>query len=151
VVLAGKYLATIANDGFGYVELPAADGKDVQKPQLVDLAGDGRSAVLVRYTERGEGGAREVLAAFRATPSGLSRFFAVELGKQVGNGRLATKLTLKPRGKATDVIVDVQPATDMTAERYQEAPASDMEAILLPWSGPKRVTYTFGGDGYQKR
>ncbi len=151
LVLAGKYLAAITGDSYGYVEIPVADGKDIQKPALVDLAGDGRQAFLVRYTERGEGGAREVLAAFRPDRAGVKRVFAVELGKQLAGGRLTTKLTMKPRGKATDLVIDVAPADGLTAERYTEAAATDMEPILLPWSGPKRVTFSFSGDQYQKR
>ncbi len=151
IVLAGKYLAQITSEGFGYVELPAADGQDIQKPELVDLAGDGRVAVVLRYTERGEGGSREVLAAFRPVGAELRRVFAVELGKRVGSGRLATKLVLKRRGRATNLVVEAVPAEGLTAERYEEAPATDMEPILLPWSSAKKATFSFSGDKYQRR
>ncbi len=150
LVLAGKYLGMVS-DGYSYLELPVADGKDVRDPQLVDLGGDGRQAVLLRYTERGGGGSREVLAAYRVSGTELRCVFAVEVGKQLPTGRLVTKLTLKKHGRGTDLVLEAQPAEGLNAGNYNEAAATDVLPILLPWTADKRATYGFTGDDFVKR
>ena len=150
LVLAGKYIGVVS-DGYSYLELPVADGKDVRDPQLVDLAGDGRQALLLRYTERGGGGAREVLAAYRVSGTEVRRVFAVEVGKQTSAGKLASKVTLKKHGRGTDLVVEAQPAQGLNAGNYNEAAATDVLPILLPWTADKRATYGFIGEDFVKR
>ena len=150
LVLAGKYIAMIS-DGFSFIELPVTDGKDVRDPELVELAGDGRTALLLRYTERGGDGSRDVLAAFRPDGSSLRRVFAAEIGKQTRAGRLTTKVTLKKHGRGTDVVLEAQPAQGLDANNYSESPAADIVPILLPWSADKRATYGFSGNEYRLR
>lgn len=150
LVLAGRYLAALG-DGYAYVELPVADGKDVHDPELVDLAGDGRQALLLRYTERGGEGSREVLAVFRAAGPQLKRVFAAEIGKRTASGKLSAKVTLKRRGKATDLLFEAQPAEGLTEASYAEAPATDLIPILLPWSAESRATFSFSGTDYQRK
>lgn len=149
LVLAGKVLAALG-DGYGYVELPVRDGSDVHDPQLVDLAGDGRHEVVLRYIEHGEGGSRDVLAAYRLDGNQLNRVFAAEVAKQTNSGKLSTKWTLAKRGRGTDIVLEAQPAQGLTAASYKEEPASDVEPILLPWA-QKRAVYTFSGDGYKRK
>jgi hypothetical protein len=151
LILAGKLVAVVG-DGYGFVELPVADGGDVRNPRLVDLAGDGRPTVVLEYTERGGGGERVVLAAFRPEGNGVRRVFAAEIGKRTSEGgRLSSKVDLKRHGKATDIVLSAQPAQGLTADTYKEAPASDLVPILLPWAAPKKAVYTFSGDGYTQK
>jgi hypothetical protein len=56
LVVAGRNLAAIT-DGYVYLELPIQSRADVKDVRLVDLAGDGREALALRYVERGAGGA----------------------------------------------------------------------------------------------
>ena len=149
LVLAGKLVAAIG-DGYAYVELPVADGTDVRAPQLVDLAGDGHPAVVLQYVERGEGGERTVLAAFRPVGAEVKRVFAAEIGKRSADGRLTSKVELKKRGKATDIVLVAEPAQGFTADNYKETAASDIVPILLPWTPEKKASFTFSGDGYQR-
>jgi hypothetical protein len=150
LLLVGKLVAVVG-EGYSYVELPVHDGTDVKNPQLVDLAGDGRQAVLLEYVERGEGGERTVLAAFRPSGDKVERIFAAEIGKRAPGGRLASKVELKKHGKATDLVLVAQPAVGFTAETYKEAAAADIIPILLPWPRPTRATYTFTAEGYKQR
>jgi hypothetical protein len=150
LVLAGKLVAVVG-EGYAFVELPVADGNDVRSPRLVDLAGDGRKAVLLEYIERGEGGERTVLAAYRPSGDKIERVFAAEIGKRTTAGKLQSKVDLRRRGKATDVVLTAQPAQGLSAETYKEQPASDVVPILLPWEAGKKATFTFNGDGYQRR
>jgi hypothetical protein len=150
LLLAGKLLA-IVGDGYAYVELPVSDGTDVRSPQLVDLAGDGRQAVLLEYVERGEGGERTVLAAFRPNGDKIERVFAAEIGKRTPAGKLHSKVDVKKRGRKTELVLTALPAEGLTADTYKEAPASDVLPILLPWPKPGKATFTFTSDGFQQK
>ncbi|MEO6953706.1 MAG: hypothetical protein ABI321_18025 [Polyangia bacterium] len=149
-VQAGKYLAALT-DGYTFVELPVSDGTDVKDPRLVDLAGDGRPAVLLRYIERDGEGSREILAAYRLSGATLQRVFAAEVGKHTPGGTLVTKVTLRSHGRGTDLVLEAQAAQGLSTATYSEAPATDVEPILLPWTAAKRAVYTFSGDGFQKK
>ena len=149
-VLAGKYVAALT-DRYTFVELPVSDGTDVQDPQLVDLAGDGRPCVVLRYTERGGDGSRDILAAYRMSGTQLQRIFAAEVGKHTPGGTLVTRVTVKPRGHGSDLVLEAQPPQRLTSATYSEAPVTDVEPILLPWTDEKRVVYGFSATGYQRR
>lgn len=149
-LLAGRYLAVIS-DGYVYMELPFKDRKDLREARVVDLAGDGREALVLRYVERGAGGAREVLAAYRADAEQIRRSFAAETGKQIGANKIANKVSFVRRGKATDIVVEAGSATGFTQDSYREAPADDMIPVMLPWSDDRRARYQFRGDEYLRQ
>jgi hypothetical protein len=149
-VLAGRYLAVLS-DGFVFLELPFADRKDLHDIKLVDLAGDGREAVILRYAERGGPGAREVLAVYRAAgDEQVARVFACEVGKSSGANRLDSKVSFVKRGRATDIVVEAGAATGFSQANYHESPAQDMLPILLPWGEERRARYQFSGDEYRR-
>ena len=150
IVLVGKLIALVS-EGYSYVELPVADGKDVAHPQIVDLAGDGRQAILLEYVERGDSGERTILAAYRPDGDKLTRIFAAEIGKRTQAGKLSTRYTLRRHGRATDLVLEAMPAQGLDATSYKEAPAADVLPILLPWSTTKKATYAFSGDGYTQK
>lgn len=150
VVLAGHLLAAIT-DGFVYVELPFKSRADVKDARVVDLAGDGRQAVVVRYVEHGAGGSREVLACWRVTgDSEIRRVFAAETAKVTPQGRIDAKVAFVKRGRATDIVIDAGAATGLTAASYGESPADDMIPLMLPWAPDKHARYQFAGDEYKR-
>jgi hypothetical protein len=149
-VLAGRWLAVLS-DGFLFIELPFKDKKDLRDLRLVDLAGDGRDAVVMRYLERGQGGAREVLAVYRPVgDSQIGRVFACETGKSAGANHIDDKVSFVKRGRATDILVEAGAAAGFTQANYQESPAEDMAPILLPWGDDKKARYQFSGDEYRR-
>jgi hypothetical protein len=149
IVLAKKTLAVISDE---YVFMDVPFGKeDVKDARLVDLAGDRRDALVVRYAEKGGGGAREVLAVYRPLSGGqISRMFAIEVAKSHSGSRLDTKVSFVKHGKATDLVLEAQPAVGFSAQTFQEQAADDMIPILLPWSDDRRARYEFRGDEYQR-
>lgn len=153
VVIAGRLLAAIT-DGFVYVELPFKSRTDVKDARLADLAGDGRQAVVLRYAERGSGGAREVLAAYRVVgDSEIRRVFAAEVGKTTAAGHVEDKVAFVKRGRATDIVVDAGAASGLTAASYSEAPADDLIPVMLPWAPTpdgRHARYQFSGDEYKR-
>jgi hypothetical protein len=150
VLMAGRYLAVVS-DGFLFLELPFSSQKDLREVKLVDLAGDGREAVVMRYVERGGSGSREVLAVFRPLGDAqIARVFACEVGKAAGPRRIDDKVSFVKRGRATDIVVEAGAAAGFDKASYQEAPAQDMIPILLPWDDDKKARYQFSGDEYQR-
>lgn len=147
VLLVGKYLVAITEE-YSYVGLPVMERADVREIRLVDLAGEGREAVLVRYVERGGVGTREVLAAFRLTGEGMTRTFGCEVAKSLGGRRLETRVTLAKRGEASDIVVEALPALGWDETTYKERPAEDLVSIPLPWGEARRLRFHFKGDDY---
>jgi hypothetical protein len=151
LIMAGRYLAALT-DSYTYLELPFRDRRDLKDTKLVDLAGDGREALVLRYVERGSGGSREVLAVYRVVgESEIRRSFAAEVSKAVGAQRLDTKVTYQKRKRATDIVLDAAPAVGFTQASYHEAEASDIIPILLPWADDHHAIYQFAGDEYSRK
>jgi hypothetical protein len=150
VVCAGRYLAFIT-DGYVFIELPVKSRADIKDARVVDLAGDGHGAVVVRYVERGGGGARDVLAAYRMVGDGeIRRVFAAEVGKQAPQGRVEDKVAFVKRGRATDIVIDAGPASGVSQATWNESPADDMIPVLLPWGEDRHARYQFTGDEYKR-
>src|SRR5258706_377002 len=63
VLLAGRYLVLVS-DGYIYQELPFRDRSDLREARIVDLAGDGPDALVLRYRERADSAPRELLPAY---------------------------------------------------------------------------------------
>jgi hypothetical protein len=150
VVLAGRYAAAIT-DGFTFIELPFKERKDLKDVRVIDLAGDGRDALVMRYLERGSTGAREVVAAWRFEGDNVRRVFAAEVGKFQGANKIEDKVSFLKRGRATDILIEAGPAVGFTQASYQESPAEDIAPILLPWGDDKKARYQFRGDEYLRQ
>jgi len=163
-VAAGRFLAFIT-DGYVFIELPVKSRADVKEAKVVDLAGDGRSAIVMRYVERGGAGplpkdrgaagpvsgTRDVLAAWRVVgDSEIRRVFAAEVGKQGPAGRVDDKVAFVRRGRATDILVDAGTAPGLSAATWRETPADDMIPVMLPWSDDRHARYQFQGDEYKR-
>jgi hypothetical protein len=150
VLLAGRYLV-IVSDGYVYQELPFHDRNDLREARLVDLAGDGRDALVLRYRERADSGSRELIAAYR--PEGADkvvRIFAHEVAKFAGASKLENKVSFVRRGHATDLVVEAGPASGFTQASWREAPSRDAIPILLPWADDRKARYQFSGDEYRQ-
>jgi hypothetical protein len=150
VIMAGKYMAAIS-DGYLYQELPFRDRTDMKDARVLDLAGDGRGALVVQYTERAAAGSRDVLAVYRFDGDRVSRTLAVEIAKQQGGSRVEDKVSFVKRGKATDIVIEAGSATGFNKDTYKESPAEDMIPILLPWGDERRAHYQFRGDEYLRK
>jgi len=148
VVWAGRYVG-ILGQGFAYIELPAASAKDVLEVRVVDLAGDGKSNVLARYIERGNGGSREVLAVWNIRNQTIGRIFAHEIGKTFGRARLTNVWELVPKkGKRRghDLVIRAGAAAGVTPDTWNETPAEDMVPVLLPWAEKTKEIWRFDND-----
>jgi hypothetical protein len=151
MVLAGRYAAAIAGDGFTFIELPVKDRKDLKDVRVVDLAGDGRDALVLRWVERSSAGARELVGAWRFDGESVHRTFVAEVGKQQGSNRIDNKVSFVRRGKATDILIEPGTAAGFTAATWRESPAEDAIPVMLPWGDDKKAQYQFRGDEYLRK
>jgi hypothetical protein len=154
VLVVGKNLAVVGEE-YAYVGLPVRSAADIKEVQVVDLAGTGRDAILVRYVERGGGGMREVLAVYSMGGEGLRRMLGIEVTKATerGDRRLETKVTLVPpkrRGQGTELVVEALPAVGWREADFREARDEELVPIPLPWSKERRLRFQFTGDGYTR-
>jgi hypothetical protein len=150
VLLAGRYLVMVS-DGYIYQELPFRDRSDLREARIVDLAGDGRDALVLRYREHGGAGSRELLAAYRADGADkVVRIFAHEVGKFAGASKVEDKVSFVRRGHATDLVVEAGAASGFTQASWRESPARDAIPILLPWGDDRKARYQFSGDEYRQ-
>jgi hypothetical protein len=150
VIMAGRYAAAIS-DGYVFVELPFKSRSDLKDARVIDLAGDGRHALVLRYVERGGSGARELVAVYRFGGDTVQRVFAAETAKSQGANRIDDKVSYVRRGKATDILIEAGAATGFSAESYKESPAEDVIPILLPWGDDRKARYQFRGDEYLRQ
>jgi hypothetical protein len=74
-----QYLAALSDEGsFVYIKMPWRERSDFREARIVDLAGDGRQALVTRYRDRGDDGdTREMVAMWRLpSESHIRRVFA---------------------------------------------------------------------------
>jgi hypothetical protein len=149
LVIAGRTMAVIS-DEYVYLELPAQSRADVKDVKVIDLAGDGREAVVVRYVERGGGGTRELLTVYRPGGAEIRRGFSAELARTNGSVHVEDKVSFVKRGRATDIVIEPGSASGVTQASWREPAAEDAVPIMLPWETDKRARYQFSGDEYKR-
>jgi len=137
-------------NGYFYTALPVASPNDVREARLVDLTGDGRDDVVLRYVERGGGGRRTVLAVHSFRGEDLVRVFAVETRKEVSGRFVESEVEI--RGHGADTRIEVRPgrARGFDAQNLREASSADMEPVLLPWGPIARRVYRFDGTRFAR-
>jgi hypothetical protein len=148
VVLVHNVIGLITAENYQYVQLPVDQASDITGIDLVDLAGDGRDWILVRYTQRGEGGSRDILAAYRTSGDSFVTPWAHEVEKKVGDNVLMDdwQYAEDDDNDGSDIVVSSKPPTGFTQATYQETPATDVIPIVLPWPDAKKTErFTFDG------
>jgi hypothetical protein len=156
VLASGKdtqYLAALSEEGgFVYVKMPWRARGDLRDARVLDLAGDGREALVFRYRERGSAGdTREVLGIWRVpSESHIRRVFAAEVGRSAGDRRIENSVRFLRRGRANDLVIEAGSAKGFSASNYSIETTSDRMPILLPWGDERRARYQFIGDQYRR-
>ena len=158
-VVAGGKVIGILSDGFFVLELPVRDARDVRKVDIVDLRGDGTMSILTELRQYGQGGSRDIVAIWQVAGGGqVERVLAFEVRKEMAGKVLANRWSLVAknkykRGKSKtarghDIVIEVADSdvTGWDEDSYNEAPAVDVRAILLPWSDETSAVYTFEGN-----
>jgi hypothetical protein len=163
-VVAGGRTLGVLTDSFGFVDLPVESPGDLERVELVDFDGDGRSSLLAHYRQHGGGGSREVVSVWTVGAGGLERSLGFEVALELGGRKLVNRWSLVPaglhradrparrsraaRGKL-DVLVEVGPDDnagwdEASFARITSSP--DTRPILTPWSERRAVVYYFDGE-----
>lgn len=142
----------VPNGGYFYFRLPVQKAADIHWLKLLDLDGDRQKEIIVRYTQRGGGGERTIVAVYRFdSVNKFVRPFAQEVRKAQGTRSIENRLTFrKRRRRGYDIVVDKPKARGFTVENFREQPASDLNEIILPWAAKKKRAYRFEGDQYSE-
>lgn len=158
VLLVGRTLGIVGQGmpegGFYYVELPARSADHVRWIRLVELNGDGKLEIVVRYVEHAANGRREIVELYRFNSAGkLVRPFAHEVLKGQGSRVLTNRVRFaKRRGaRGLDLVIDRPAARGFDARNYREERSTSIYPILLPWDEPKQQTFRFEGDVFSVR
>lgn len=151
LVLAGRYIAVI-HDGYSYREAPVQHRREVKEVNLLDLAGDGRQALVLRYVEEGQGGAKRELLAIYRFGAEVQRLFVAEVARSVDKSLLQSKVTWQKRGKATDLVIEAGVAQGFGAENFRDWGGEEIVGLALPWGPPedKKQRYQFTGNEYRR-
>lgn len=149
--------------GYAYLTLAEfADAADIHDMSARDLTGDGDADLIVR-------GVRhiavphgvvdsEVMLVYEVNGETISRVFGIEAGRQQGKKRVQglVQFVPSPGGRSFDVLAAPGRASGWTARTYPWAQAqpgsggSDVEPLLLPWSGIPSVRYAWNGSQFVK-
>ena len=138
--------------GYFYFQLPVKHPQDIEWVKLLDLNGDRQKEIVVRLTQRGNGGWRSLIEVYRFNSvNKFGRWFGHELAKGQGPRRIDNRLRFKRRRGGLDIVVDQPVARGFDAQNYREEPAVDVHSIVLPWDEKKVRVFRFEGDDYGER
>jgi hypothetical protein len=144
-IVAGGTVIGILTDQYAFVSLPVQSAADVKKVDLLPLA-TGFSIVSAVVRQSGGGGSRDLLMLWTVWSGQLEPLAQIEIRKQLGTSTLEAGYRIAKGKKGPELIVEPKPAVGFTAETWNEEPASDAEAIVLPWDTTKAgVAYYLRG------
>ncbi len=166
VVLVGKDIVVFGpgfkgGTGYSFVTLAQfADPADVTEMSARDLTGDGNADLIVRGVRHrnADGGNvdSEMLFVYQVSSDAITRVFGIETARERGSKRVQglVQFIPAPGNKTFDVLAAPGRATGWTEKTYpwaQDPPGgSDVEPLLLPWSGISSVRYRWNGTGFAK-
>lgn len=150
-IVAGGTVIGILTDQFAYVSMPAASAADVKKVELLPL-GTAIKVVSAVVRQSGNGGSRDLLMLWTVWSGQLTPLGQIEIRKQLGANVLEASYAIVKGPKGPELRVEPRPAVGFTAETWNEEPASDADAIVLPWDPTKGgVAYTLRGAELARR
>lgn len=150
-VVAGGTVIGILTDQFAFVSMPAASAADVRNIELLPL-GNALKVVSAVVRQSGNGGNRDLLMLWTVWSGQLTPLAQIEIRKQIGSNVLESSYAIVKGAKAPELRVEPKPAVGFTAETWNEEPATDADAIVLPWDTAKGgVAYTLRGAELARR
>jgi hypothetical protein len=144
VVVVDRFMVVLGpgyreGKSYDFFALPVRDSAGVRSAELLDLTGNGRSEVVLRLRQSNEHGSRDVWQVLGVTEQGIRPLWGVELRKETAAGSVEASLAVRPQRRGPPVVaVQIGQANGLGPDTFREAPARDVEPILLPW-GPVRA------------
>ncbi len=145
---------------FAFITVGVSEAKDILDVTARDLTGDGKAEVVVRGVLRAKaskelGGdivTRHALFVYKASDGGVTRIFAAETGRALGDNRILGTVLFVPSGRGTRIELRPGRAVGWTEASYPFPPdttaAGGLEPLLLPWSGASPRSYAWNGSQF---
>ncbi len=152
-IVAGGTVIGVLTDRFAFVAMPVAKPADVREVKLVPLGVNGHMIIAAVIRQFGNGGSRDLLMLWTVWSGQLEPLAQIEIRKEMGANVLDTswKVVPGPR-KLPELVVEPKPAVGFTADTWNEEPAGDAHAIVVPWDPAKSgVGYTLTGAELTRR
>ncbi|MEN9577567.1 MAG: hypothetical protein RJA70_576 [Pseudomonadota bacterium] len=155
IVAFGKHFRT--GTSYVYTTVGVKEAADILDVTARDVTGDGRAEVIVRavihvQASKQLGGdvvSRHALFIYKIEQSGVTRVFAAETGRSLGEKSILGLIRFVPSGKGLELELLPGRAVEWTEKTYpfpqDSTPYGGLEPLLLPWSGIAPKRYAFDG------
>jgi hypothetical protein len=151
-LVAGGTVIGVLTDQFAYVSLPVAQPADVRKIELLPFGARGTKVVSAVARQSGNGGSRDLLMLWTVWSGQLQPLAQIEIRKEQGGNLLESSYKLVKGKKGTELWVEPKPAVGFTEDTWNEQPADDADAIVLPWDTTRSgVAYSVNGAEIERR
>ncbi len=153
IVHVGRFLLVMGDgyrdgDGYDFLALPIQGPQDVMAAELRDFTADGKKELFLRVRQHGERGTRDLWSLYSFTCTAIRPLFAIEQRKALAGGHVESRIRVRGGRGAPRIEVAAGSATGIAPEDWNEAPATDAEAILLPWGPVLARTYRWDGQRF---
>jgi hypothetical protein len=148
----GGTVIGVLTDQYGYVSMPASAAADVIKVELLPLGPKGSQIISALVRQIGNGGSRDLLMLWTVWSGQLQPLVAIEVKKEMGGNVLEATWKIAKGKKGPELVVEPKPAIGFTADNFNEVPAEDADAIIVPWDDKKAgIAYTVTGKEITRR
>jgi len=135
---------------YSFHQLPITQASDARSAELRDLTGDGKAELIVVVRQRNAQGERDLWQVLALNGERPTPVFGIEVRKSMSAGSVeATVRVLRARGRgAPEIELQAGRAHGLDRESYQEAPATDVQPILLPWGPIRSRRFRWNGSSF---
>jgi hypothetical protein len=133
-VLMGGVVVGVLTSQFAFVNLPAANPKDILSRGTLPLGKPGHHVIYAVVRQKFDTGSRDLLLLFTVWSGQLQPLGSFEIRKQIASNIFETTYQAS-KGKAgtTELTLTAKPAIGFTQDNYQPSTEPDVDAIMLPW------------------
>ncbi len=159
IVAFGKNFKT--GSSYVYITVGVKEAKDILSVTARDVTGDGRAEVIVRGVLHAKasdelGGdvvTRHALFIYKIRQSGITRIFAAETGRSLGDKNILGHVKFTPAGAGLGIRLQPGRAVGWSEKSYpfpqDRLPYGGLEPLLLPWTDMSARTYAFDGTAFK--
>lgn len=137
--------------GYTFLAIDVESPADLSEVRLQDLTADGKAELTFVARQRGAGGSRDVFEVVSFAGPSPAVVFGIETREEAPVGTVENRVRVERgrRGAAASIVVSTVEARFDPASWRME-PASDVEAVLLPWGPIRERTYRWDGTRFSR-
>ncbi len=145
---------------YAFITIGVAEPKNVLDVTARDFTGDGKAEIIVRGVLHakaskelgGDTVDRYALFVYKVVAEGVTRIFAAETGRALGDKRVLGTIAFLPGERGLTIELRPGRAVGWTEQDYpfptDTTTAGGLEPLLLPWAQGAKRRYVFDGSGY---